>query len=141
MKDMLDDPAGIARLGTVDSSPDGEYDWVMCVFTTTRNADLPQFLEHAHRLVRLAELAEDEEIADDVEAETADIMKYLAPRLEIVQASPAGVGSGKCSLPAKMGAVLHSTRLTSPHWRGCVRLMNSTFSFVAGLPRSSLRPH
>ena len=137
LKDMMDDPAGITRLGTVDSSPDGEYDWVMCGFTTIRNADLAQCLEHAHRLVRLAELAGDEEIADDVEAETADIMEYLAPRLAIVQAPPAGVGSGKCSLPAKMGAVLHSTRLTSPHWRGCVRLTNSTFSWTGDLGTES----
>ena len=77
------------------------------------------------------------EIADDVEAETSDIMEYLTPRLEIVQGSPAGVGSGKCSLPAKVGAVLHSTRLTSPDWRGCVRLMNTTFSWTGDLGTES----
>jgi hypothetical protein len=127
---------GAVRWGTVDSSPQGRYDWVAAGFVTIAASDIVSLLFDANTLIRQCKAGHD--LINDP-AHNA-ILKRLTNALRWVQSAPAGVGSGRCSLAAKVHSIVHATRLMCNTWQDSACLMNSCFSWTGDLGTESLIP-
>jgi hypothetical protein len=125
MQNMMESPGGMCCWQTVDSSPHMNFDWVLTGMATMRTCDLQESFQHAMIL-----LSSDPE---EVRPEVRDAARHLALKLALVPGVPTAVASGKAGLAAKMHATIHSRRLTSMSWKGAVRTMNSTASWVGDL--------
>ena len=115
---------GLARWGTLDSSPQARHNWLMVGFATMRLSDLTDALMHAHRLWGIRHSEEEE----DVER-AAESIRFLSARLELSPAVPTTCPHGRSSLAGKVHCLAHSTRLCSQSWRDCATLLNSTCSW------------
>ena len=113
---------GVVRYGTVDTSPQAGWDWVMHGARTISNHTLRQLFRDSCRLC-----------GDLLDDQAAELIKSMRSNLMLVQGVPTAVGSGKSSLARKVHAVVHSTRITSSSWRETVHIMNSTFSWTGDL--------
>ena len=115
--------SGITQWSTVDSSPQGAYDWVLHGSRKMRNSDLLPAMDDANVLCN-------QNMAPEARKAAAD---RLSSKLGIILGVPTAVGSGRSSLIRKIHAVVHSTRLVSTSWRMAARLMCSTFSWTGDL--------
>ena len=95
---------GVVVYRTIDSSPQGAYDWVMHGSRMIRADEIVQCFEAAHSLIQGTLEARRRD--DDFQGRPH--LDYLEPRLEWTQGMPASVGSGRCSALHKIHAVFHS---------------------------------
>ena len=122
-EDMLQGD-GVFRWATVDSSPQGGWEWVLHAATTMRISDAVAALRTATMLAT----------SDDVDTpECAAALKRLRSVLCLHQGVPTVVGSGYASLSHKVHAVCHSTRLTASSWPAAAQLLNSTVTWTTDL--------
>ena len=125
---LLNSPGGAIVFSTVDSSPQGGWDWVMSGHRALSAEDVVACFRCA--TVILNRTADEETLAE--------ASATLKQKLRIVQGSPTAVGSGKSSLRRKVHALLHAARLVSDSWQSAVALMNSTVSFTGDMGVESL---
>jgi hypothetical protein len=120
---LVSSPGGVIRFSTIDSSPQGGWDWVM----------------HGSRTLSLESCAKAFQLAQDLhqaglsDKQEADIQEELSTLLALCQGVPTAVGSGKSSLRRKVHAVIHSQRLVSGSWREAIALHNSSFSWCGDM--------
>ena len=122
---LLGSPGGALIYSTVDSSPQGGWDWVMHGHRAIAAEDLVACFRTATTMINGG--------ADADEAFLARALPGLRDKLKLVQGSPTAVGSGKSSLRRKAHALLHATRLVTDSWQSAIRLMNSTLSFTGDM--------
>lgn len=115
--------SGVIRWATVDTSPQGGWDWIMSGARVMSHTDLVSSFRDSKRLCS-GILCQDEACA---------LFEDMSLALEIRQAAPAVVGSGRAGLTRKVRAVLHSLRLCSPSWQAAIRVLNSSFSWTGDL--------
>jgi len=108
------------RYGTVDSSPQGPYDFVLHGARTLSGNSVLQAARDSERL-------HDDSLPED---EKKLIAERLRSALLLTQGAPCAVGAGRQSLARKVHAVVHSTRMYSSSWRAAVSLMNGTFTWT-----------
>lgn len=116
---------------TVDSSPQGGFDWVMAGCRVLSAGTIRQCYQDAMTAIRMRDVP-------DAQEQQHDILSKLEPILRLHQSAPVAVGSGRCSMLHKLHAVAHSERLHSPSWLATVQLLNSTWSFVGDLGTESM---
>ena len=102
----LMEPEGVTRWGTLDSSGQGDRELVYTGYVTVLNKDLPALFLNAVDLIRLGSSGEDNPAE-------LPLAHKLSGALRVTPGTPVGVGSGFQSLPHKLHAVSHSSRLTS----------------------------
>ena len=102
---------GCVRYSTVDSSPQGPFDFVMHGSRTIAIKDMVGAFRDAHRLFHRGDLGLD---GHDLQT----IAARLETLLHLSQGVPTAVGSGHQSLRRKVHAVAHSTRLSAPFVEG-----------------------
>ena len=112
---------------TVDSSPQGGWDWVLHGGRVLPTAALGQALADFHALCDTRGQPEGQQ----------EIVDRLAPLLVMHAGPPTAVGSGKGSLSRKVRAVLHSQRLESESWPSALALLNSAVSWTGDLGTES----
>lgn len=125
-EDMLSDD-GCVRYTTLDASPQGGYDWLLFGSTTIRTRELPRAFRMANELC-------DPGLTEERERE---IVHFLAPLLQIRQAPPVALGSGRASLKHKTHAVLHGERLCSKSWQSAIQAVHSTLTWTGDLGTES----
>jgi hypothetical protein len=108
------------RYGTVDSSPQGPYDFVLHGARTLSGTAVLQAARDSDRL-------HDDSLTED---EKKLITERLRSALLLTQGAPCAVGAGRQSLARKVHAVVHSTRMYASSWRAAVSLMNGTFTWT-----------
>lgn len=86
---------GIVVWGTMDSSPQGGHNWLMCGFSAMRCVDLPDSLRKAHRLWHLRDSNDPQELA-----EVSEAMSVLSRRLELIPSCPTAVAKRILSTPS-----------------------------------------
>lgn len=114
---------GCVRFCTVDSSPQGPFDFVMHGSRTVAKADLVPAMRDANRLCR----------PGVPEGERRIIAQRLSDLLHLSQGVPTAVGSGRQSLRRKVHAVAHAVRLSCSSWRGVADMLSSTMSWTGDL--------
>ena len=119
-KRMLE--VGCVRFITVDTSPQGPFDWVMHGARTIRTDQLIEAMDWANSMADPA--------LDD--AQRTEIAGKLAPLVAMVQGVPTGLGSGRASVARKMHALAHSTRLYAPSWRHTAALLRDPTVAITG---------
>ena len=120
----------VTRWATVDSSPQGGYDWILWGHIVMRNDNLQDSLKLSHRLAQIAS-------SDDHRLEEISIVATLADRLRRISGVPTAVASGRSGLRYKMKSMFHSMSLTSPSWLATARLSNSTFACTGDMGTES----
>lgn len=133
---MLQEPSGVVRWGSIDSSPQGRYDWVSGGFATMLVADLAPRLREAHRLIHESRRQHDSGPGDA----QCGLLKSLRDALQFTQLSPVGVGSGRACRAAKAHAVMHSVRMMCETWQQCAVLMCSVVTWTGDLGTESRFP-
>jgi len=131
-KAWLEDPDGICRWGTVDSSQQGNHDLVYSGSSTMLNKNLISRFRDALLLIQLGLHGGDAHRQALTEATAR-----LATDLIIFPAVPTGVGSGCASFKHKLHAIAHSLRLTSPSWSGVSSLLSATCTWTGDLGTES----
>lgn len=114
---------GCVRYCTVDSSPQGPYDYVMHGARTISSKDLVIAMHHANRLCDSTLGLGDRRTA----------ASRLDTLLALSQGVPTAVGSGRQSLRRKVHAVVHSVRLSSSSWRAAAKILSSCVSWTGDL--------
>ena len=130
---MLSSSGGVTRWGTLDSSPQGSFDWLLTGASTMCSCDLSACYRDANRLIALGQGP----ISDEACDEQKIIHLRLSPLLQIVQGVPTAVGSGRASVKYKIHSMCHSTRLTSWTWEDTAELINSTATWTGDLGTES----
>ncbi|CAE7765568.1 unnamed protein product [Symbiodinium sp. CCMP2592] len=136
------DKQGFCRWATLDSSPQGAWDWMLSGSTAVGLSKLRVCFEKANELIRLG----NQTCSDQEATETNVCQQHLAATKELAQylcmhqLTPTALGSGRSSLVHKVHAVAHSTRLSAADWRYTCRIMNATFSWTGDLGVESGMP-
>ena len=131
---MLSSTDGIVRWGTLDASPQGEWDWVLMGTSTMRSKDLPHCFDLAFRLHAIG--SSRSTLAEPSTREL-DVCDDLCAKLVMTEGVPCGVGSGKASLRHKLHALMHSHRLISSSWDEAIQLVASTCTWTGDLGTES----
>ena len=119
---------GCCRWGTMDSSPQGAFDWLLSGSACVRNDDLPAALVEANRLIELRQ-----EDSEDARDQQQRLVASLGPKLMLLPGTPTGIGSGKAGLRCQMHAYIHSQRLAHARWPVAIRAISETFTFTGDL--------
>ena len=122
---MLDEPLGVTRWGTIDSSLQGHLELVYTGYTTVRTNDLPDLLQSALLMIR--------ECLAGNEGAVRDEIRKLSESLSLLAGAPVGVGVGCQSLSHKLQAIAHSARLAAPSWSAVTTLLSSTCTWTGDL--------
>ena len=120
---LLNDPDGIVSWATMDSSPQGGYDWVLCGITTLSLRDAQRAFDISLELCTPA--LDNDEAASKV----ADLQSMLHLR----QGVPTAVGSGRATIRHKTHAFLHALRLQCDSWPHVIGLTDSILSYTGDL--------
>jgi len=126
--DLLTKPGGCVSWRTVDSSPQGGWDWVFHGGREVAVADLARAYELSLELNEVA--VTDPERGRQAHSDLAVMMKDF-------QGAPAAVGSGKAGAMRKLQAVSHSQRLGSPSWPATAELLSSSMTWTGDLGTES----
>ena len=122
---------GVVQWATVDTSPQGGYDWVGSGFVTVAISELVELMTHANAMIRNCEAAQETD---------PEIVQRLSYCFEFKRYPPVGIGSGRASLAAKAHALCHATRLMTDSWRSVASLLNGVFSWTGDLGTESHFP-
>ena len=123
------DESGFCRWGTLDSSPQGSWDWLLAGATLARMAVVESCYEDANQLIVLGKQQDSKFTADEQTA----VAHRLARHLSIVQGTPTAVGAGRSGLIHKVHALAHSVRLSAANWKQTCRLLNQTVTWTADM--------
>ena len=132
---VLLDGEGFCRWGTLDSSPQGAWDWLLAGSTLVAGSRLPECFRDANALIALGLAAAEveTEVGDESVSQQSAIAARLASHLSLMQGTPTAVGAGRASLEYKVHALAHSTRLSAPNWKWTCKMLNGTISWTADL--------
>ena len=126
--DLFTKRGGCVSWRTVDSSPQGCWDWVFHGGREVAVADLARAYELALELNEVA--VTDPERGRQAHSDLAMMMRDF-------QGAPAAVGSGKAGALRKLQAVSHSQRLGSPSWPATAELVSSSMTWIGDLGTES----
>ena len=119
------DESGFCRWGTLDSSPQGSWDWLLAGATLARMSSIESCFEDSNKLICLGKRHN--------AAEQTQLAQRLASHLTIVQGTPTAVGTGRSDLVHKVHALCHSVRLSAANWLQTCELLNGTITWTADL--------
>ena len=106
------------RYGTVDSSPQGAFDFVLHGARTLSGTAVLQAARDSERLH-----------ANSLpEGEKKLIAERLRSALVLTQGAHCAEGAGRQSLARKVHAMTHRARIYADSWRSAVSLLNGTFT-------------
>ena len=128
--EMLSSPFGVVRWATMDSSPQGSWDWLLSGTTTVKMIDLTKCFCDAQKLIHTSAALANAQGGDDERAECRRLASVLQQHLVIVQGVPVGIGAGRASVPYKAHALSHTTRLTCNSWVSSAKLQRQTFTWT-----------
>jgi hypothetical protein len=131
------DDGGFVVYRTIDSSPQGGYDWVMQGARCIKASEIATLFWDAQLLIESARAEQEQQVPDEAEQ---DIVERIRLKLRWVQGIPTAVGSGRCSMLHKLHAAMHAERLRCPTWAATVKMWNSTCAVVGDLGTESLIP-
>jgi hypothetical protein len=132
--ELLSAAEGVVRWSTVDSSPQGGWDWLLSGSAVLRVSDCVVCFRDAQELIALGRGQLDN---DETRAAQTFIVDRLSPRLCLTQGVPTGLGSGRSKLRHKVQALLHATKLMTQTWPEACSLLSRTFSFTGDLGTES----
>ena len=123
--------AGCIVYRTIDSSPQGGYDWVLQGARYIKVNDIVSLFHDAQTLIHHS---------GEEDFNEQEIILRLAEKLRWTQLIPTAIGSGRCSAVHKLHAAVHAERLRSPSWAATAALWSSTFAMVGDLGTESRLP-
>ena len=117
------DLGDIVSWGTLDGSPQAGFDLLLSGMSTVLRSEVVGSFRDANRMCQ-----------HDVDEHTKDEIR-LKLRISMVmkQGTPAALGSGRAGLTHTIHALIYSTRLTSPDWKGAVKKVNSSLTWTVML--------
>eukprot|EP00439_Symbiodinium_sp_Y106_P061743 s3556_g9.t1 len=135
------DKQGFCRWATLDSSPQGAWDWMLSGSTAVGLSKLQVCFHKANALIRLGNQTCSDETATETNlCQQHLVAKELAQHLCMRQLTPTALGSGRSSLVHKVHAIAHSTRLSAADWRYTCCMMNETLTWTGDLGVESGMP-
>ena len=123
---MIGGTGGMVSWRSMDLSPQGGVEWVLHGASAVRHGDLDRALLLSLHIANHT----------DDEAEMA-AMQELQALLQLRQAVPTGVGSGRKDLVHKIHGMIHSARLTCPSWKATAAAISGTVTIVGDLGEAS----
>ena len=121
---------GAATYLTMDSSPQGNFDWLQHSCQTIRDDDLLKVLDMSLRIQE----------SDEIDIDHASDLEFLAGVLIWRVGVPTGIGSGRASALHKMHAFLHARRLFASSWKLVASFVRSIITCTGDLGTESLLP-